>query len=329
MWNKLTKNKIVNSSVIGTIYFPIIPYTNLGNWMFQYAAAVSVAKRDGKAIAVYLEDKTKRIALEQYRKLLFGDVLVVDSMPHGTVTYEQPEFKYSPMPDFRGFKDIIMRGFFQSEKYFDKELVRSRFRPSNEQVDYLQCKYGAWLSRANVTGVSVRHGKDYLAGCDMHPFVGARYFHDAIGRLADCDDYIVCSDDIAWCRDFFSREFPDKRFLFCEGESALNQLYLQSLCKNNIVSNSSFSWWGAWLNENEGKLVIAPSMWFGPMATYRDIDWQDIYFDGMIVQTNGPNLYEWINMQFRFRYNQLRCLYARIKRTAIGMFSSMCCEVEE
>lgn len=59
------------------------------------------------------------------------------------------------------------------------------------------------------------------------------------------------------------KNFIGKRYYFIENTTPLLDLYIQSLCTHNIISNSSFSWWGAWLNENSNKIVIAPQMWFG------------------------------------------------------------------
>lgn len=125
-----------------------------------------------------------------------------------------------------------------------------------------------------------------------HPFVGEKYFEDCITKLSDCNDFIVCSDDIPWCKKFFTeRRFHSKRFLFVEGESVLNQLYIHTLCKNNIISNSSFSWWGAWLNPNPNKRVLAPSLWLGFAYDYRDGG--GLYFKNVEVIKNHYTIRRW------------------------------------
>ena len=123
-------------------------------------------------------------------------------------------------------------------------------------------------------------------------FQSERYFHDCLARLPDVGDLVVCSDGMAWCRRFFPKAFPDRRFLFVEGEGVLDQLAVHTLCANNVVSNSSFSWWGAWLAERRRRAegirgrTLAPSMWLGYAPKRMGGDWSDVYFDGMEVVEN-------------------------------------------
>jgi hypothetical protein len=88
--------------------------------------------------------------------------------------------------------------------------------------------------------------------------------------------FIVCSDDMAWCKD----NFKGANFVFIEGEMDIIDLLIMSKCKNQIIANSSFSWWSAWLNTNKSKKVIAPAQWFGPGI---NDSWQDIYLEETIV----------------------------------------------
>ncbi len=71
--------------------------------------------------------------------------------------------------------------------------------------------------------------------------------------------FLIISDDINWCK----KNFKGSNYFFTDNNTALEDLYLQSLCTNNIISNSTFSWWGAWLNENPVKIVIVPKPWYG------------------------------------------------------------------
>jgi hypothetical protein len=101
-------------------------------------------------------------------------------------------------------------------------------------------------------------------------------------------NYLVFSDDIQWAKENFSG--PNFNFITKQtisGNDVMTtldiskggypdyiELYLMSLCDHNIIANSSFSWWGAWLNENPKKIVIAPSNWFG--SAYKGINDNDI-----------------------------------------------------
>ena len=177
------------------------------------------------------------------------------------------------------------------------------FGPDSERIASLEGRFGDWLSRPGVTGISVRRG-DYLRKAAWHPFVGERYFRDCIARLPDVRDFIVCSDGMGWCKKFFPKAFPGRHFLFVEGESVLNQLYVHTLCANNIVSNSSFSWWGAWLAERRRRaegvkgVTLAPSMWLGYLPRRRGVDWSDVYFDGMEIVKNSYTMRLWLTAHF-------------------------------
>lgn len=236
------------------IYFKLMD--NLGNWLFRYAAALST----GLPVRGYLCNPDKKESFE-YFGAFFKDLETVDKLPDGIRTYSQPDFSYSPFPDEIREGDWMLNGYFQSARYFNEALVRKTLVPPPDVVEKLTARYGDWLSRPNVTGISVRRG-DYLKYPEYHPFVGKRFFRKAIRSLSETRDFIVCSDDIPWCREFFPRAFPDRNFLIADGDP-WHDLILPSLCRHNIISNSSFSWWGAWLNTHPGRRVLAPSRWFG------------------------------------------------------------------
>ncbi len=279
------------------VYFRL--YGNLGNLLFQYGAAVSLGK--GKAVGV--TDSSKTLAqLKEYGRLFEG-LETVSQAPEGALLVKQRRCDPTTFPDPTG-RDLLLDGYFQSERYFDRPLVHSLFRPSAGRIARLKEKYGDWLARPGVAGVSVRRG-DYLWQAAWHPFVGERYFRDCLARLPGVRDFIVCSDGLPWCRRFFPKAFPGRNFLFVEGESVLDQLCVHVLCANNVVSNSSFSWWGAWLAEQRRReegvrgLTLAPSMWLGYAPLKEGASWDDIYFDGMEVVRNRYTFRLWLAARWR------------------------------
>ena len=274
------------------VYFNL--YGNLGNLLFQYGTAVSLGR--GKAVGVTSSEKT--IAqLREYAEMFEGLETVAEA-PAGALRVDQVRCDHTEFPDPEG-RDVFINGYFQSEQYFDVDLVYGLFKPREERVARLREKFGDWLSRPGVTGISVRRG-DYLRVAAWHPFVGERYFRGCLARLPDVRDFVVCSDGMAWCRRFFPKAFPGRRFLFVEGEGVLDQLFLHTLCANNIVSNSSFSWWGAWLGEQRRRrggscgVTLAPSMWLGYEPERRGATWDDVYFDGMQVVRNRYTFRLWL-----------------------------------
>jgi hypothetical protein len=82
--------------------------------------------------------------------------------------------------------------------------------------------------------------------------------------------YVIFSDDVEWCK----TEFSDPDYIISDLENPYTEMCAMSLCDHNIIANSSFSWWGAWLNVNQDKIVIAPSRWFGDLIQK---DTSDVY----------------------------------------------------
>jgi hypothetical protein len=150
--------------------------------------------------------------------------------------------------------NTLYDGFFQSEKYFpNREFILNLFEPSQEIKKYLENKYGD-VSKS--TSLHVRRG-DYTSQPTYHPPCTVKYYEKALTNFQG--NVLVFSDDIEWCK----KTFIGDRFIFVNGNLDYQELFLMSMCENNIIANSSFSWWGAWLNTNPYKKVIAPSEWFG------------------------------------------------------------------
>ena len=95
------------------------------------------------------------------------------------------------------------------------------------------------------------------------PYVGDPHRRD-FEIFADKYYEIIFSDDIGWCKENLSDLNND--VVFVEGHRDYEDLFMMSYCDHNITSNSSFSWWRAWLNTNPLKIVVAPKNWFGPMG---------------------------------------------------------------
>lgn len=266
------------------VYIPFRKCTRLGNWLFQFAAARTLDVH----VAFVGDVEFMRKAFREYERLFPGVIFLEKAPAEVLKQIEDQSSRFSPL---RHDGQTLIDGYFQSAKYFDEHLVRSIFSPDSAMIDYLRKKYGKWLDSPGVTGISVRHGGDYLRIPDRHPFVGFGYFKRAISSFPENTQFIVCSDDIHWCK----KHFRGGRFHFIEGESVLVQLYVHALCQNNIISNSSFSWWGAWLNANPGKKVIAPAVWFGMSTNY---DTTDLLWEGVVRIKNRLSFGLWVRAVF-------------------------------
>ena len=163
-----------------------------------------------------------------------------------STTYSEPYFHYAKIPYS---PNMDLSGYYQSKTYFagHEDLIVDLFTPTYE-LDTIP----------NTTSIHVRHG-DYLNLQQCHPVMAMDYYERAM-KTCLSDKYLVFSDDIEWCK----RNFVGKQFEFVEGQHETLDLAMMAKCANQIICNSSFSWWGAFLNRNPSKTVVAPALWFGP-----------------------------------------------------------------
>jgi hypothetical protein len=179
-------------------------------------------------------------------------------------------FHYTPIPKIEG--NIKLIGHFQSEKYFinHKNEILKLFEIDDITKNYLLEKYGEILNQ-DTCSIHVRRG-DYLGLQNHHPIQPIEYYQKAINIIGEENHFLIFSDDIKWCEENFSFL---KNKTFVSDNLDYEDLYLMSMCNNNILANSTFSWWGAWLNNNENKQVIIPSKWFGVSNSH--LNTNDLY----------------------------------------------------
>lgn len=139
-------------------------------------------------------------------------------------------------------------GYAVSEKnFYSREFILWIFEPA----EFIEKELSAY-DFSNFTSIHVRR-TDYV-GNPGFVNLGEDYYNRAVDFIGG--DFLVFSDDIDWCKTVFRGE----RFYFGHGAEYLD-LYLMSKCKNNIIANSTFSWWAAYLNRNPEKIIIAPRQW--------------------------------------------------------------------
>jgi len=247
----------------------------LGNLMFQVAAAYSVAIRDKKNMICDTKDMmTRHNPYTFYVDNILRNVKFSDNLNSQKYIGEEG-FHYVPIPHMEGNVKLI--GYFQSEKYFieHKKEILDLFEIDDKTKDNLTKKYGDVLS-LNTCSIHVRRG-DYIGLQNFHPVQPVSYYEEAVKIVGDDKHFLIFSDDINWCKENF---FFLKNKTYSSNNLDYEDLYLMSMCKNNIISNSTFSWWGAWLNRNENKQVIIPSKWFG--ISYSHLNTNDLYCEGWI-----------------------------------------------
>jgi len=236
-------------------------YGRLGNQMFQIASTIGIACENGLSYCFpeweydqYFENKLPQQVLNNlkifnYTKSNFSSIIL-----NNRVNWD-------------------LRGFFQSEKFFinQNELVRFYFKPNQQIEKYLNNKYGAILNNKTCS-VHVRRG-DYTEQRFFFPPQSIEFYLSAMQKFDSDTHFLIFSDDLKWCKNNFS----GSNIIFVENEKDIIDVFLMSKCKNHIISNSSFSWWGAWLNPNKNKIIICPEKWFGPAVSLNPSTYNDIY----------------------------------------------------
>jgi hypothetical protein len=274
----------------------------LGNQLFQAASAIGIAEKLAGAVTFREVWKTPMEIFEKggdwtIFKASFEQMIRSNSPELTDNLFFLDECKgqgyleniypdYVPLSVINSEKVIGLRGYFQSFKYFDfcDHHVRDQFAPKEEILDYLDQKY-SFIKDEEYTSLHVRRG-DYITTAqrdarDPHPIQPLSYYQSSIDHL-DAKKLLVFSDDISWCKE----NFTDWDCIFVEEREHLDaesdgqhplferlsnqnlfsdytEMILMSQCANHIIANSSFSWWGAWLNERAEKKVTAPTNWFG------------------------------------------------------------------
>lgn len=178
-----------------------------------------------------------------------------------------------PAFDKRFFKlpaNSYLTGYWQDQRYFAaiREQLLHELVLQKESAGYKTMLHE--ILSVNAVAIHVRRG-DYVslpAASRFHGTPGMDYYRNAVKELARkaAFHYFIFSDDIAWCREQFSF-LPLKTFVSGPALNAQEELLLMSRCKHQVIANSSFSWWAAWLNANPSKCVIAPEHWFAGKRT--------------------------------------------------------------
>ena len=230
----------------------------LGNQMFTIATTVAVAI-DNKDLPVF-PDLHNKNWFGHYTDNVFSRLKLGLGKGFVKNKFKEKSWKYSKI-DYK--ENLCLDGYFQSHKYFEhrRGFILKLFAPTENINKYMNDKYGHLINDEKTVAVHIRRG-DYLSPTlsQYHHAQDISYYEKAMSHFSSDCKFIFFSDDIEWCKENFVKD----NYFFIEGESDYIDLYLMSKMKNNIIANSTFSWWGAWLNSNKNKKVIMPTKWYGP-----------------------------------------------------------------
>jgi hypothetical protein len=255
----------------------------LGNWIFQIFSAYGIAKRSGRVLIVIGDDSE---IPEMFRGILSegGVFYICRSNLDITnfVTYDESNendptkncFLYNENLACDD-KDLFLFGYFQNEKYFmDYKTVVYKIL---ENKDVCARLLKIYPDLHNSYFIHVRRG-DYM-GNPLYEMDSDFYYRSAILYILDKDPdshFFVVSDDIEYCKSYSVLSSVNATFV--EGLGPIYTLYLMSLCsKGGICANSSFSWWGSYLNKNEDKTVVMPKRWINIGKPI------DIFYENVVI----------------------------------------------
>jgi hypothetical protein len=227
----------------------------LGNQLFQIAAAYALALRNNDISGFILNSCHTPLQgnpSNRYKENVLKNVNDINGYDFKYL-YSEPNFSYTEIPYIN---DLILKGCYQSERYFvdykDEIIELFSSELNNEFITEYLKKYSL-----PVTSVHIRRG-DYMNNSDYHKPCSVEYYKEAMKIIGE-STFIFISDDINWVKE----NFKGDNIIYSPFKSDVDDLTLMVKCDNNIIANSSFSWWGAYLNKNKDKKIIAPKEWFG------------------------------------------------------------------
>ena len=193
-------------------------------------------------------------------------------------------FHYNALPQIKPNTNVVLHGYFQSAKYFQKhtsQIVETAMNLTNLQDTILKKEFKQ-LDQKNTISMHFRIG-DYINLPDCHPVLSPTYYRNSIKKIiakTKCSDWTIlyfCEQDdhVIVKKEYIQgleNEFSQCKFVRANPEiSDWEQLIMMSCCEHHIIANSTFSWWGAYLHFSKDKLVCWPSLWFGPRLAQNDI----------------------------------------------------------
>jgi len=265
----------------------------LGNQMFQMASAIGIATKLGyqtkfPSESFKLDCSTSPDSYEGCKLMECFDISEEFLLPLEEIggniryLYRESDFTYNEQTNSLR-DDCDLYGYFQTEKYFShcRDLILNQFTFRRQYSD----KASSYLENirtskkcSNIVSLHVRRG-DYVQYPQHHPTCGTEYYDKGVSEIKshiDSPIFLVFSDDKEWCKTVFLGD----EYIISELDNPYEEMCAMTLCDSHIIANSSFSWWGAWLNKRDYKIVISPSNWLGPAVGKNT---SDVHCKGWII----------------------------------------------
>ena len=264
----------------------------LGNQMFQYAAGRALADRLGVPLKMDLSEfgtyLLRRFELDKFNigagiatpeetanfvinpsrfQRNYGRLAISLGFGFNKIAFKERKFGYDAT--FEGIQHpMYLNGYWQSEKYFKsaKDKLRGELSLVDKPGEASQ-KILEGILQCPAVSLHIRRG-DYITNPSaalVHGVCSLDYYYSAIGHITahvDNPHFFVFSDDPQWAKDNLKISYP-VQFVEANGpDRGAEDIWLMKSCNHHIIANSSFSWWAAWLNDRQDKIVIAPRIWF-------------------------------------------------------------------
>lgn len=278
----------------------------LGNQMFQYALGRHLSEKNNVEFKIdisgfesyklhryslntfntknniaskYEIDKFKKYKVRPGKKWFLYNKFIADNLKY----FQEKEFSFNPK--VLDIKDnAYIDGYWQSEKYFKEieSLLKHEFTLKKE-FENVDNKILETIVANDSVSLHIRRS-DYVTRektNQIHGICSLKYYNTAILKIKEIIKnpfFFVFSDDMPWVKENLKLDYPVVYVDHGQGKN-YEDLILMSRCKHNIIANSTFSWWGAWLNENPNKIVIAPKKWFNDESK----NTKDLIPDGWIT----------------------------------------------
>ena len=256
----------------------------LGNQMFQFATGFAIAKKNNVRLSLDLNYINQRQlfngfeldkVFDIYSKVSFlNKALSLQSINFKEIlnkidvtfyNFKEPHFHYtSKILDIP--KHSFLDGYWQSELYFKDyaKEIRKIFYFS-DHLDKQNHLISNDINQSNSISIHIRRGDFLLKRNDNHYINLKEYYLKAINESSKFfknPKYFIFTDDPSWVTDNFVLDHSYFIVAVNQDTKSFYDMHLMSLCKSNIIANSSFSWWGAWLNNKKDKIIYAPKNWF-------------------------------------------------------------------
>lgn len=230
-------------------------YGRFGNQLFQYA---------------FLRTQAKRLGVKFFCPPWLGEKVFLLNDANEKTSSFSPLQIYQEDPYQHGFSDEALKiedwtdiaGYFQSWEFFDSDDIFTWYRFDEDMFSDVREKYKT-IDFTRSVSVHVRLG-DYLQGSLMFYTPTPYYFKRALSLLENTGTVLIFSEDVNLVKKYLGP--MSKNTVYIEGNKDYEDFYLMTLCKDNIISPSSFSWWAAYLNKHPDKRVVVPQHWYIPYS---------------------------------------------------------------